>query len=143
MPIAAKKFPSPVALASPAALTSGTASTGTQTRKVRPGALERSSMWTKTTANRGYKVVDAEVPNVFLRRNLHGGRKMPAGTPAVWEEKLRADCGAQSPGERVGPALDVFVALGLHHHPRQFLRAGISQHHAARIAKRLLSFSQS
>jgi hypothetical protein len=88
-------------------------------------------MRTKTTANRRCKVVDAEVPNVFLRRNLHGGRKMPAGTPAVREEKLRANRGAQSPSERVGPALDVFVALGLHHHPCQFLRAGIAQNHAA------------
>jgi hypothetical protein len=50
-------------------------------------------------------------PDVACRCVVRAGRDA-SGT----KEGLRADCGAKGASQGVGPALDVFVALGFYHH---------------------------
>jgi len=56
---------------------------------------------------------------------------------------LGANFGFNCGGERIGPALNVFFVLGFHHDAHHRLRAGIAQHHAARIAESCFRLAQS
>ena len=70
--------------------------------------------------------------------NVAGGGKVPekrkVRAPTRPESRLCADRRANGGGNRLAVAFHVAGVLRLHHHPRQWLRAGVAQYDATRFS---------